>query len=205
MDDVTDVTDVTDATDAAVKNDGEIVEHFWQRDEAAIEYAQRKYGKLCASISAHILENRGDVEECLDDMYVAAWNTIPPQRPESLKFYLCKLIRRISINRAVYYNAEKRDRRKTVSFEEIEEETGKLFRDESVTEDGGFLTDTINAFLGGLPKGRRAVVVLRYWYGLPIAEISGRTGIKVNTVKTILSRELGRLRAYLIEKGAYTE
>ena len=192
-------------TDGAMKNDGEIVELFWQRDEAAIECAERKYGKLCASISAQILENGSDVEECLNDMYGAAWNTIPPQRPESLKLYLCKLIRRITINRAVYYTAEKRDRRKTVSFEEIEEEAGNVFRDEGVTEDGGFLTDTINAFLGGLSKERRAVIVLRYWYGLPIADISERTGIKVNTVKTILSRELGRLRAYLIKKGAYTE
>lgn len=99
-------------TDVAMKNDGEIVELFWQRDESAIECAERKYGKLCASISAQILENGSDVEECLNDMYVAAWNTIPPQRPELLKLYLCKLIRRISINRAVYYTAEKRDRRR---------------------------------------------------------------------------------------------
>ena len=186
-----------------IKDDAEIVELYWQRNEIAIEYTQQKYETLCISISNNILSNHCDVEECLSDMYIATWNTIPPQKPNSLKMYLCKLIRRISINKVTYNHAEKRDTRKTISFEEIETDIQQNFLDDNMTDDNSHLTAVINKYLSCLSEKRRAVLVLRYWHSMSLFEISERTGIKINTVKTILAREMQSMKNFFIKEGVY--
>lgn len=185
------------------KEDAEIVELYWQRDESALAYTKQKYEPLCASISGSILHNTWDVEECLNDMYVATWNTIPPQKPDSLKMYVCKLIRRISINKATYNHADKRDRRKTVSFEEIEVELQQCCEDEWLTDDQACLTNVINRYLSRISEKRRAVLVLRFWHSMSLSEISQRTGLNINTVKTILAREMQSMKQFLIKEGVY--
>lgn len=185
--------------------DNDIVELYWQRSEKAIDYTYQKYGMLCLSISESILNNRFDAEECLDDMYIAVWNTIPPHKPESLKFYVCKLIRRISINKVKFNNAEKRGKMKTVSFEEIEEELGHEFADESVTDDDSRLSEIINEYLASLPQKRRTVLILRYWHSMSLMDISKKMGMNINTVKSILSRELQNMKKYFIREGVYHE
>ena len=185
------------------KEDAEIVELYWQRDESAIEYTRQKYESLCASISRSILNSTWDVEECLNDMYMATWNSIPPQKPDSLKMYVCKLIRRISINKATYNHADKRDKRKTVSFEEIEAELQGCYDDDLLTDDRAYLTDVINTYLSQITEKRRAVLVLRLWHSMSLSEISQRTGLNINTVKTILAREMQSMKQFLIKEGVY--
>lgn len=186
-----------------IKDDAEIVELYWQRNEIAIEYTQQKYETLCISISNNILSNHCDVEECLSDMYIATWNTIPPQKPNSLKMYLCKLIRRISINKVTYNHTEKRDTRKTISFEEIETDIQQNFLDDNMTDDNSHLTAVINKYLSCLSEKRRAVLVQRYWHSMSLLEISERTGIKINTVKTFLAREMQSMKNFFIKEGVY--
>ena len=65
--------------------DTKIIDLYWQRSQSAIHETDRKYGSLCRSIAYSILANREDSEECVEDTYLAAWNSIPPQRPRSLK------------------------------------------------------------------------------------------------------------------------
>ena len=80
-------------------DDSEIVGLFWSRGEKAVSLAQEKYGNYGMYIADNVLGNRQDSEECLNDALLAAWRSIPPHRPESLKTYLCKLIREIAVNR----------------------------------------------------------------------------------------------------------
>ena len=183
--------------------DTELLELYWSRDEKAIQNTQHKYGGICTMLSNRILNNRLDVEECLSDMYLTAWNTIPPQRPDSLKHYLCKLIRRISINKAKYNCAEKRDSRKTVSFESIEAQLADVFDDTRLTLDEEDLSAMIERYLSVIPKKRRIVLVLRFWHCMSIPEISDKTGMNINTVKSILSRELQRMKTYFEKEGVY--
>ena len=187
------------------KDDAEIIEMYWQRNESAITYTKQKYERQCTSVSNNILHNRLDVEECLNDMYIATWNTIPPHKPNSLKMYLLKLIRRISMNKVSYNCASKRDYRKTVSFEEIENELQKSFIEDFLTDDTAYLTEAINQYLSVLSAKSRAILVLRFWHGMSLMDISNKTGIKLNTVKTILAREMKRMKYYFIKKGVYHE
>lgn len=64
-------------------NDDEIIGMFWQRNQEAINAVSEKYGKLCGSVAYNILKNKEDAGECVNDTYLRAWNTIPPQKTKS--------------------------------------------------------------------------------------------------------------------------
>ena len=81
--------------------DSSIVALFWARDEQALTETTAKYGKYCWNISFHILKNRQDAEECVNDTYVQAWNAIPPQKPFALGAFLGKITRNLSRSGAV--------------------------------------------------------------------------------------------------------
>ena len=80
-------------------DDEGILDLFYERSEQAVAELEQKYGGAVRRTAANILRDRLDVEECLNDTWLAAWNTIPPQRPEreSLKAWqltFCQSIER---------------------------------------------------------------------------------------------------------------
>ena len=79
--------------------DKQIVDLYWARKENAIHETAVKYGKYCHSIAYTILQDQQDAEESVNDTYMDAWNTIPPNRPSVLSTFLGKITRRISIDR----------------------------------------------------------------------------------------------------------
>ena len=79
--------------------DTAIIGLYWARDEGAIAASEEKYGKLCRSLSRDILDSPEDAEECVNDTWRKAWDTMPPQRPGSLRAYLAKITRNLSIDR----------------------------------------------------------------------------------------------------------
>lgn len=88
--------------------DKQIIALYWERSEKAITATEEKYGQYCRRIANNILHNKEDVEECVNDTYLSAWNSIPPNRPHRLAAYLGKITRNLSLNRAKYYGAERR-------------------------------------------------------------------------------------------------
>lgn len=78
--------------------DQQIVELYWRRDEEAVTETRRKYGGYLTKIADNILASREDGEEAVSDTCLRAWNSIPPDRPESLSAYLGKIVRRVSID-----------------------------------------------------------------------------------------------------------
>ena len=58
--------------------DKQIVDLYWQRSEMAVSETERKYGRYCRYIAFHILGNEEDSEECVNDTYLRAWNSMPP-------------------------------------------------------------------------------------------------------------------------------
>ena len=82
--------------------DSKIVELFYERSEQAIIELSRKYEKLCKKIAKNILGNNLDAEECVNDAYLGVWNTIPPQNPNPLITYVCKIVRNTAVKK--YHN-----------------------------------------------------------------------------------------------------
>ena len=100
--------------------DEKIVELFFRRSELAIRELDNKYGKVCHKLSYNIVNNRQDAEECVNDAYLGAWNTIPPEKPDPLLTYLCKIVRNISLKMYYRKKAAKRSSTYTIAMEEIE-------------------------------------------------------------------------------------
>ncbi|MBR6977217.1 MAG: sigma-70 family RNA polymerase sigma factor, partial [Lachnospiraceae bacterium] len=101
--------------------DREIIELFYERKEQAIVELSKKYGALCLRTASHILNNREDAEECVNDAYLAVWNKIPPERPDPLLSYLIRIVRNIAIKKYYWSTAEKRNKSYDIALSEIEE------------------------------------------------------------------------------------
>lgn len=144
--------------------DCEIVELYLKRDETAIVETERKYGAYCSKIAKNILNHNQDVEECLNDMYHLAWNSIPPNQPENLGAWLGKIVRNISINLWNKNHAQKRYSGLEEIFEEIEEciPASGLVEHEIEEKE---LTTFLNRWLKGLPIEDRVLFLRRYWQG----------------------------------------
>ena len=80
-------------------DDASIIELYWQRSDQAVSETAAKYGKYCRIIAYNVLSNAEDAEECVNDTYMAAWNSIPPNRPPELSPFLAAICRRIAISK----------------------------------------------------------------------------------------------------------
>jgi RNA polymerase sigma-70 factor (ECF subfamily) len=183
-------------------NDFDIVELFFQRDERAITETDAKYGKYLFSVAYNIVHDRIDCEECLNDTYLDAWNTIPPERPAVLKAFLAIIMRRRAIDR---YKAEKRKKRipseLTVSLSELE---FTLSDDTPQSKlEAKELCRIISDFLRSLPERRAYIFMSRYYAARPIREIANKLCVSESTVNKELALIRQSLRKMLESEGYF--
>lgn len=178
-----------------------IVNLYWDRDEAAITETDLKYGRYCFTIAYNILYNKEDSDECVNDTYNKAWNSMPPQRPVILSAFLGKIVRNISLNRYKENNAKKRG---GSQLPLILDELGDIASDMPGPEDDLIkkqIVKAINDFLRNLPADKRVMFVRRYWYADDIGAIAKRMGTSANNVSVEIRRIRLKLRGYLTERG----
>lgn len=182
-------------------DDSEIVELYFNRSDKAISETEKKYGAYCSRIAYNILSNLQDSEECVNDTWLGAWNSIPPHRPQTLKTFLGKITRRLSLMKLRSQNRLKRGSGSVeIALEELGDCVGSADSVEADFEEKE-LTAAINAFLSSLGETERDVFVCRYWYFAPIAGISKGFGFSESKTKSMLFRTRNKLRAYLQEEG----
>lgn len=173
-----------------------IIKMFLERSEQAVSSLSSQYGKLCKSISYNILKNEQDAEECVNDMYLAVWNTIPPQNPDSLSAYICKITRNISLKKYRSNTADKRNSAYDISLDEISECFDKKSDVEGFVETEE-LTNYINEFLVELTKTDRIIFMQRYWFQRDVSEIAKSINKNKNYINVHLYRTREKLREYL--------
>ena len=78
-------------------DDNLIIDLYWQRNEQAVAETEAKYGPYCRSIAYGILQNNQDTEECVNDTWLRAWDSIPPQRPGRLSAFLGRIARNLAL------------------------------------------------------------------------------------------------------------
>lgn len=184
-------------------NDEALVQAFWDRDEDAIRTAKKQYEPYCLYIANNVLHNSLDAEECLNDALLAAWNSIPPQRPGNLKTYLGKLIREIAVDRWRRNRAQKRiSPESLVSLDELEELVGSSTVEEAAEE--ADLAHEISVFLRRLPETQRDLFIRRYWYYDSIDQICKRYGFGKSRVTVSLKRTRDKLAEHLKKEGYLT-
>lgn len=182
-------------------DDVRIVQLYWNRDETAIPETANKYGGYCTAIALNIVGNPEDAEECVNDTWLSAWNSMPPQRPSALGAFLGRITRNISFNR---YKRAKAEKRGGGSVDAVLDELGECVSgkdDPAQTADLHELADIINSFLDTLPDEKKRLFISRYWYTDSISEIAARYGMKRGAVSTALSRMRSDLRLFLSERG----
>lgn len=180
-------------------DDERIVDLFWERSETAITETSKKYSAYICTIAYNILSNVHDAEECENDTYSAAWNAIPPARPNVLKAFLGKLARNIACDRYDYNTARKRNSNFDVLLSELEEVIVSP-QSEWLYEDGQ-IAKLIRDFLLTQTQQNRAIFVYRYWHSEPAKVIATRFRMSESNVNTRLSRLRGKLKAYLEKEG----
>lgn len=179
-------------------NDEHIVALFWQRSETAITESQLRYGSYCTAIAQNILHSAEESEECVNDTWLRAWNTIPPSRPFRLSVFLGRITRNLAIDRWRSKNIKRRGNGETaVCLEELAECVGV---EESVADELA-LRDALNGFLHSLTPDRRRVFMLRYWYMYPIKDVAMLCDMSEGAVKMSLQRTRNALKNYLESEG----
>ncbi len=183
--------------------DSQIIEMFWERNEAAISETEKKYGRYCCLIAGRILGVKEDALECINDVYLAAWNAIPPHRPENLRTFLGKIARRLALKKRRDQTRDKREGGAVdLSLEELDE---CIPSDRQIDEslEAKELSRIIDAFLETLPVDERRVFLRRYWYFDSVNAIAGRYGFGESRVKMMLKRTRDKLAARLRKEGIF--
>lgn len=181
--------------------DGRIVALYWQRQEEAVSQTQRKYGDYLFKIAYNVLFDREDCQECVNDTLLAAWNSIPPHRPQVLSSYLGKIVRQTAIDRFRKKNSEKRRASEyALSLEELGDcLAGGVTPDETL--EGIELDGAINRFVRGLGETERNLFLCRYYFFDSLKEAALSCGMSEGKAKTVLFRTRRKLRKYLTEEG----
>lgn len=174
--------------------DQKIIALYFARDEQAIAETEVRYGKLCRQIAMHILGNRADAEECVNDTYLKLWNSIPPEHPRSLTAYIRRMIRNIAIDR---YRARSKAF-KHMDFDVVLEELAEVTPSD-VSEDA--LRDAVQGFLRTLGDTDRRLFLGRYWYATSVKELAKAWGMTPNAVSLRLYKTREKMKAYLSERG----
>jgi RNA polymerase sigma-70 factor (ECF subfamily) len=181
-------------------DDSKIIDLFFERSEQAIAALSQKYGAVCNAIARNILKNSLDAEECVNDAYFAAWDTIPPQKPDPLLTYICRIVRNLSIKKYQANTSAKRNSFYDTSLDELEECLSSLITVESEVQVNE-LSHFIDKFLDTLDKENRIIFVQRYWYGESVSAIAGRFKFRPNHVSVRLLRTREKLKQYLKKEG----
>ena len=185
--------------------DNKIVLLYFERNEKAIIETKNKYGNYCYTISYNILKNHEDSEECVNDTYIKAWNSIPPQEPTSLMAYLAKIVRNLSFNIYRKNNTAKRGSGETnIVLDELSEiiSSNNNIEDDLINkEQQKLLSKTINEFLRFIDKTSCNIMIRRYFYSESVIDISKRYNFTESKVKSILFRNRNKLKKFLKERG----
>jgi len=132
-----------------------------------------------------ILRDRELAKDVVQDTLLRAWRDLPGLRdPDRFDAWLNRLLTNAAIDEA-------RRRRRRV----IEVELTPIDAPIPDPIHGLFDTDEILRAFGRLPVDQRAVIVLRYYLDLPLADAAATLGIPVGTAKSRLNRAVSGMRA----------
>lgn len=186
-------------------DDKQIIDLFFDRNEQALEYTAEKYDSYCYAVARQILGSDEDAKECVNDALLAAWDSIPPNRPEKLSVYLGKITKNLSVNKLRAINAKKRGADFVkICIDELceaipaaDDPAGMLESEE--------LTRAIERGLKSVGTTNRRIFISRYYYLESIGEIAARFCMNENQIKQRLKRTREKLRKTLRKEGLTDE
>ena len=180
--------------------DSRIIALLFERSEQALTALSGKYGPAVMALAGHILGNRLDAEECANDTWMGAWNSVPPQYPAHLKAYTLAIARNLALDRYHANSAQKRNSFYDVALDELAECLSAPAGVEAELE-ARELAAAINRFLATLPKADRQMFLCRYYLADPVSLIAAKLNMKGPQVSLRLFRLREKLRKFLEKEG----
>ena len=180
--------------------DEEIIDLFFERSEQAISELAEKHGSAVNRVAFNILGDLEDVKECVNDTWLGAWNSIPPQRPAPLRTYVCRIARNLATKKYHANRAQKRNSQYDVALDELAE----CIPDRNSVEDqmeADALAAIINRFLDTLPYEDKFLFMRRYWFSDSLADAAEMAGMSYNTAAVHLHRVKEKLKKRLVKEG----
>lgn len=181
-------------------DDREIIDLFFERSEQAVSELDRRHGAAVRRTAANLLRDRQDAEECVNDAYLGVWNSIPPQNPEHLCAFVCRIARNLAVSRLRSDTAMKRNR----AFDLVLDELADFIPSEMDVEaelEARELIERINRYLAALPYDDRFVFTRRYFYADSVKDIAASMRTKESRVSLRLFRLREKLRKTLQKEG----
>lgn len=178
--------------------DQALVELFLARSPDAVPALAAQYGPYCRTIAAQLLSDPRDVDECLNDVWLAVWRAIPPTVPERFQGWLAAIVR----NRALAMGRE--NSRRPPTADEAALELASCLPPGDGPEGAAeyrALADAVERFLRAQPRDLRVVFLRRYWYADTVEDAARRLGWSVSKTKSALFRTRNKLRAQLQKEG----
>ena len=173
--------------------DTQIVALFFSRSEEAISETSKKYGSYLKTIACNILPSSEDAEEIINDVYLAAWDSIPPKRPPVLKYYLSRIVRNLCFKRVEYLTAGKRCGNADILLSELEDCIPDTCRAMEQILEAKELGQLLNHFLGTMNPSDRKLFLSRYYYAMTAPQLAEKYGCSIRQVKY----RLGKMRKEL--------
>lgn len=177
-----------------------IIELLWERSESALCEVSQKYARLYRSVLREILGDDQDTEECANDLLLALWNSIPPNRPDCLPAYICKLARHIGIDRFRHNTRQKRNTGYTLMLSELEECLPSEPMGDTQT-DSAEIRRILSEFVRRLEPETRILFIRRYIYLESVANLAERFEMSENRISVKLYRARNKLKKALEKEG----
>lgn len=177
--------------------DTKIIELYINRSETALWETEQKYSAFLHRLVYNILHESRDTEEVVNDTYMGAWNAIPPTIPDSLKHFLSRIARNLSLSRLEYLLAGKR----RAQFVELDECIPDARQSVDRIWEAKEIGELLNRFLGMLDRKTTAVFLGRYYYAYSMDELAEQYSLTKRQVKYMLSKTRNRLREYFEKEG----
>lgn len=181
-------------------DDLQIINLFEERNEEAITQLQNKVERQIKALAIRIVGNEQDAEECVNDVYLAVWNSIPPQKPDSLVAFCISIARNLSLNKYRGNTALKRNNHYDLVLDELAD-----CLSENYSVENHFLAkelgEYLNTFLLACKQIDRVIFVKRFYFCMEYGEIAKEVGLSENNVKVRMHRIRKRCKRYLEQQG----
>ncbi len=178
---------------AKVTEELALVERFRRGDDSAFEEIVEQHAAEVAALANRLLGWPGDVDDVVQEVFVAALAGLKKFRGESsLRTWLFT----ITVNKCRRYRFRRLRRLRRVTMENAETvESRERGGDRQAMDQETFAR--VRQAVQRLPRKYREIVVLRYLQGLEPREICELLGITANVLQVRLNRARKRLKEQL--------
>jgi RNA polymerase sigma-70 factor (ECF subfamily) len=151
------------------------------------------YYARCLRFAMHMLANRGDAEEAVQDTFVRVYRALPGyEERESFEPWLFRIL----ANRCRSAGARERRRSAFVEFGEVPDRANDRGHDESIA-----WREEIARALASLPPEQREAFLMRHVEDLTYDDMAVATGAGISALKMRVKRACDALRRLLTEES----